>query len=89
MRISSFYYDEATKVTMVYLQQTHKGVDVYNAITPVAFKNDKPVSVRAVLPLAEVMPAEKSAKPAVTAAAALRTAAAALNLALRADAVAG
>ncbi len=83
-RISSFYYDKATGVTMLYLQQTFKGVDIANAITPVAFKDGKPVTVPAARVLVEdAIAANSSGKPAVTAVAALRTAAAALNLPLQ------
>ncbi|HYK47316.1 MAG TPA: M36 family metallopeptidase, partial [Parafilimonas sp.] len=39
-RVVSAYYDETTGLTMAYLQQTWKGVDVFNAIMSVAFKNE-------------------------------------------------
>src|SRR4051794_4546313 len=39
-RVSAAYYDENTGLTMAYLQQIYKGVDVYNAIISVAFKKD-------------------------------------------------
>ena len=39
-RISDAYYDNHSKAYMVYLQQTYKSVDINNAITPLAFKNE-------------------------------------------------
>lgn len=45
-RISSAYYDEGADASMVYIQQTIKGVDVYNALTVVAFKNENLMSVQ-------------------------------------------
>jgi extracellular elastinolytic metalloproteinase len=44
LRISSAYTDDATGVSLVYAQQTYKGVDVFNSIQTYAFKNDKLVS---------------------------------------------
>src|SRR6476620_11255513 len=46
LRISSSYYDKNTQAIMAYLQQTYKGIDVYNAITVVAFRNGQVVSVQ-------------------------------------------
>lgn len=46
-RVSSSYYDAQANAIMAYLQQTYKGVDVYNAITPVAFRDDKVVTYTA------------------------------------------
>src|ERR1043165_9702546 len=43
-RVSDAYIDKQAGVTMGYLQQTYKGVDVFNSIQSVAFKNDKIVS---------------------------------------------
>src|SRR3954451_24093538 len=45
LRVSSSYYDKNAKAIMAYLQQTYKGIDVYNAITVVAFKNEQVISV--------------------------------------------
>jgi len=42
--VSSTYYDNATGIRMVYLQQTHKGIPVYNQLLVLAFKNNKLVS---------------------------------------------
>ena len=39
LRVSSSYYDKNAQAIMAYLQQTYKGIDVYNAITVVAFRN--------------------------------------------------
>ncbi len=44
-RISDAYYNKQSGTLLVYLQQTYKGIDVYNAIKVLAFKNDKLVSV--------------------------------------------
>ncbi len=43
-RISDAYHDKASGATIVFLQQTSKGVDVFNAIKTVAIKNDKILS---------------------------------------------
>ena len=82
-RISSFYYDEASKATMVYLQQTYKGVDVYSYVTPVALRNDKVITANTSRLAVEDLIAGKSEKPAVAAVAALRAAVAQLNLPLQ------
>ncbi len=39
-RLSDFHFDEKSKTHFVYLQQTHKGVDIFNAITALAVKKD-------------------------------------------------
>ena len=44
MRISSAYLDKSSGATLVYVQQTYKGVDVFNAIQTYAFKNGKLVT---------------------------------------------
>ncbi len=44
-RISDAYVDKASGATIAYLQQTSKGVDVFNAIKTVAFKDNKIFSV--------------------------------------------
>ncbi|MBV9963472.1 MAG: M36 family metallopeptidase [Parafilimonas sp.] len=83
-RISDAYFDESTGLTMVYLQQTYKGVDVYNAITPVAFKNDK---ISAFQPGWAKLnnnntAAKVSSKPSITALTALKNAFGNLNLSM-------
>ena len=42
--ISSTYYDNASGIRMVYLQQTHLGIPVYNQMLVLAYKDDKLVS---------------------------------------------
>lgn len=44
MRISNTYFNKSTGTTLVYLQQTYKTIDVYNAIKVLAFKDGKLVS---------------------------------------------
>lgn len=87
-RISSFYYDDASKSTMVYLQQTYKGVDVGSFVTPVAFRNDKAVVSHLSRTAVEDVLADKSEKPAVAAVAALRAAVSQLNLPIQAALIA-
>ena len=43
-RVSDAYLDKTSGITIVYVQQTYKGIDVFNAIQAVAFKNGKLVS---------------------------------------------
>ncbi len=82
-RVASFYFDNQANVVMAYLQQTYKGVDVYNALTTVAFRDDKVVSVTS----SRINDIDKrvinsNAKPAVTSFTALRNAASDVNLPL-------
>lgn len=42
--VKNAYYSSQSGVLLVYLQQNYKGVDVYNSIQTLAFKNDKLVS---------------------------------------------
>lgn len=44
LRISAAYVDETSGATLVYAQQTYKGVDIFNSIQTYAFKNGKLVS---------------------------------------------
>lgn len=44
-RISDAYIDKVSGATMVYLQQTYKGVDVFNSIQSLVFKGDKVFSI--------------------------------------------
>lgn len=82
-RVASFYYDKFANVTMAYLQQTYKGVDVYNALTTVAFKDGKVVSVTTSrMADVEKLITNKTAKPFLAPAEALRNAAANVNLSL-------
>lgn len=80
-RISSSYYDAHADAVMGYLQQTYKGVDVYTAITPVAFRDDKVVSyTRDWINGVDKLVNTSSAKATVTPLAAVRNAAADINL---------
>src|SRR6266542_4387584 len=40
-RVSDAYIDELSGLTMIYMQQTYKGIDVFNSIQTLAFKNDQ------------------------------------------------
>lgn len=76
-RISSAYQDNHTGLLLVYLQQTYKGVDVYNAIQSIAFRNGKAVSVsgnRVPKMIAKVN--SQNAMPSITSSDAVRIAAA-------------
>ena len=80
-RISSSYYDAHADAVMGYLQQTYKGVDVYTAITPVAFRDDKVVSfTRDWINGVDKLVTSSSAKATVTPLAAVRNAAIDINL---------
>lgn len=80
-RIASFYYDRSADVTMAYLQQTYKGVDIYNALTTVAFKDGRAMSVTTSrIPNADDHVKNKNARPFITAATALHYAASELGL---------
>lgn len=43
--ISDSYFDRASNTQLIYLQQTFKGIPVYNSIQAIALKNDKAVSL--------------------------------------------
>jgi len=45
LRISDMYTDKMSGATIIYLQQTYKGIDIMNAVQTVAIKNDKVISV--------------------------------------------
>ncbi len=83
-RISDAYYDQLSGATLVYLQQTFRGIDVYNTIKVLAFKNGKLISAAG----AQMYPIDAAAKlpaaPALSAADAVR--AAAMHLQLKAPA---
>ncbi len=81
MRISSAYLDKISGAYLVYVQQTYKGVDVFNAIQTYAFKNGKLVSA-ASKPIANMADLVNSAnaKASVTPANAVSIAGAALKL---------
>ena len=42
--VSDAYYDKTANVNLVYVQQTYKGVKIYNAIKAIAFRNGKVMS---------------------------------------------
>lgn len=48
-RIQNTYYSSLSGITLVYLQQTYKGIDVHTALKVLAFKGDKLVSVAGTL----------------------------------------
>jgi hypothetical protein len=81
MRISAAYVDKVSGASLVYVQQTYKGTDVFNAVQTYAFKNGKLISATG-RPLAEIadMVNSKDGKASVTPANAVRAAAAHLKL---------
>lgn len=82
-RIASAYFDQQSGAVLAYLQQTFQGVDIYNALTTVAFKNDVPGSVSGDrINEVEQLISNKNAAPAITPIAALQNAAADLKLAI-------
>ncbi|MEP6465654.1 MAG: M36 family metallopeptidase [Parafilimonas sp.] len=82
MRISSAYIDKTSGASLVYVQQTYKGADVFNAIQTYAFKNGKMISATGQpLQIAD-MANSKTGKAAITPANAVSTAAANLRLAV-------
>ncbi len=82
-RVVNAYYDAHAQAFMVYLQQTYKGTDVYNAIHSLAFKNDKLVSSQgSSIGIDEKKMNASGAVAAITAADAVRAAAKELNLSL-------
>ncbi len=82
-RISDAYYDQRSGAIMAYLQQTFNGVDISNAITSVAFKNDLVASVQGDR-IAEVekLVTNANAKPSISSITALMNAASDLKLPL-------
>lgn len=83
-RLSSYYYDNTSGAVMAYLQQTYKGVDIFNAVIPVAFKNEKLVVSASGDRIQGVdkLVTSNNAVPAIAASAALQSAAQNLNLPL-------
>lgn len=80
MRISTAYIDKISGASLVYVQQTYKGADVFNAIQTYAFKNGKIISVAGQpLKIAD-MANSKNGKAAITPATAVNAAAAYLKL---------
>lgn len=82
MRISNAYVDKISGASLVYVQQTYKGVDVFNSIQTYAFKNEKLVSAAGGrIATIETIANGKSGKAAVTPANAVTAAAAHLQIA--------
>ena len=80
-RVSDAYFDNTSGATLVYLQQTYKGIDVFNAIQTLAFKNDKLVaSAGKRLGQVDAMANTKEAKASISAGDAVRAAATHLRL---------
>ncbi|HYJ63641.1 MAG TPA: M36 family metallopeptidase, partial [Parafilimonas sp.] len=81
MRISAAYIDKTSGAYMIYVQQTYKGADVFNAVQTYAFKNNKLVSATG-RPVAKIddMVNAKDGKASVTPANAIGKAAAELKL---------
>ncbi len=80
LRVSSSYYDENAQAIMAYLQQTYKGIDVYNAITVVAFKDSRVISAQqGSVPAIDKKIIAKTIIPGIDAGQALRKAAAAVK----------
>jgi extracellular elastinolytic metalloproteinase len=81
-RISDDYDDKISGLTMVYLQQTYKGVDIFNIIQSIAFKNGQLVSVTGDrIPGVEAMANNKEGNASVSANNAVKYAASHLKLA--------
>lgn len=76
IRVSSSYYDARANVIMAYLQQTYNGVDVYQAVSPVAFRDDNLVTFTSSR-ISEVdkLISNSNSKPSVAALTAIRNAA--------------
>jgi subtilisin-like proprotein convertase family protein len=73
--VSSTYQDNASGVRMVYLQQTYKGIPVYNQMLVLAFKNNRLVSNAGVFNHSmEKLANVPSGSPSVNAAAAVQSA---------------
>lgn len=80
-RVSDSYSDKISGTTMVYLQQTYKGVDVFNSIQTIAFKGDR-VAVFSGKRIENVdaLANSRSSSPAVSAQQAVKSAATHLGL---------
>ncbi len=85
-RVSSVYQDNHTGLLLVYLQQTYKGVDVYNSIQTIGFKNGKAVSVEGTrVPKMIARANSQNALPAISSSDAVRIAAANVNVPVSAN----
>ena len=75
VKVSSSYYDNATGIRMVYLNQTFKGIPVFNQILVLAYKGDKLVSTAGSFNHSvEKLVNLQSATPSVSAASAVQSA---------------
>lgn len=80
-RISSVYQDNRTGLLMVYLQQTYKGVDVYNSIQTIGFKNGKTITTSGIrVPKMIARANSQNAVPGISSSDAVRIAAANVNV---------
>lgn len=85
-RISSAYQDNRTGLLLVYLQQTYKGVDVYNSIQTIGFKNGKAISFTGTrVPKMIARANSQNAVPALSSSDAVRIAAANVNVPVSAN----
>ena len=83
IRVNYAYTDNTSGAIMAYLQQTWMGVDVYNAISTVTFKNDKLfVGNYHSLPEFDLVTKNKQNVPAIPAAAAVQKAANEIGLSI-------
>jgi extracellular elastinolytic metalloproteinase len=80
MRISAAYIDKISGASLVYVQQTYKGADVFNAIQTYAFKNGKLISATGKPVSIADMATSKTGKATITPANAVSAAAAYLKL---------
>jgi len=81
MRISNAYVDKTSGASLVYVQQTYKGVDVFNSIQTYAFKSEQVVSAAGSrLATIDDIANVKNGKAALTAANAVTAAAGHLKL---------
>jgi len=85
-RISSAYQDNRTGLLLVYLQQTYKGVDVYNSIQTIGFKNGKAITFTGTrVPKMIARANSQNAVPAISSSDAVRIAAANVNVPVSAN----
>jgi len=85
-RVQNAYYSSQSGITLVYLQQTYKGIDVHTALKVLAFKGDKLVSVSGTLePKMDRRANNKEGKPGLLPQNAVSSAAKHLNLRMAAQ----
>jgi extracellular elastinolytic metalloproteinase len=81
LRISSAYIDKISGASLVYAQQTYKGIDVFNSIQNYVFKNNNLVSsAGGRIPKIDEIVNVRTAKATLTPADAVRAAASHLNV---------